>query len=167
MIEVRAETSVTLWSIDAPEEARRALVRFSRDRGAEWSRDEIDALLEEGFVALTTSDGAMTAAVGIQRHGEREDAASVALLWETRPDDALAMTTLIERAARACREQQLVAICAEVDEAQSSDIALFTGLGFAIVEHGAQRLATREELEWMGAKGPLTITTPTTLEYAL
>lgn len=167
MIDVQSGSSLTLLTASASDGERRGIQRLSRERGAEWSRDEIDALLDDGFIVLATSGGATSAAIAIQPHPEREDAARVAFLWETRPFDALAMAALIERAASVCREHELVAVCAEVDAAQAADIELFTALGFAILEHGERRAATPEELEWMGARAPMTITTPTMLEYAL
>lgn len=143
------------------------LVHIARDREEDWSRDELDALLDDGLVVLGLVDGAVAAVLGLSSHDVRDDAARVALLWETRPFEHGLMTAVIERGAELCRERGLVAMAAEVDEEQSADVELFTGLGFAVIEHVERRPATNEELAWMGGAPGAMLAGFTLLEYAV
>ena len=85
-----------------------------------------------------------------------DDAASVAFLWEPRPYDHATADALLNEASRMCREQGFSVIEADVSDGQPSDVELFTGLGFAIVEDIATRPATAaERAEWGLAKGAM------------
>ncbi len=132
------------------------LEALARDRRSAWTGDDLVSVLDRGLVLLGLDDGAAVGALGLLPHDERDDAASVAFLWEPRPDDHAMMDELLTEAARLCREQGFSVIEADVPDGQPGDVELFTGLGFAILEDVATRPATAaERAEWGLAKGAM------------
>lgn len=149
MNSTHASSAIVALSQEPAEHELALLVAMAADRGSTWTRDDLAGLLERGIVLLATVDEAAAAVFGMLPHDDREDAAQVALLWETRPYDHALMDALANEAAEQCRAQGVSVICVEVPEAQREDVELFTGLGFAIIEHVEGREPTaRERREW-------------------
>lgn len=144
-----ADSAIVALSQPHTEEELALLVAMAADRGSVWQHNDLARLLDTGIVLLATVDRAAVAVFAVSAHEEREDAAQVALLWETRPYDHTVMDALVNEAAAQCRAQGLIAICVEVPEGQPEDVELFAGLGFAIHQHVEGRASTaRERREW-------------------